>query len=93
MSLNKESHALISNLKGRIAKALNTPSKFGSSEIQDLLSVYNSIDGIILNKSMDNSVYLHELIRSSESLKGSQKEYIRDHILPLVKKISTRRWR
>lgn len=88
-------NALISNLKGRISKVLCTKVSLPLEEVSGLEGIYNAIDALILSKKEDTDYlnFSEELIMHSKFLIGTKKRYIKEHIIPLISKVSTRRWK
>ena len=87
-------NALISNLKGRISKILCTKVSLPLEEVSGLEGIYNAIDALILS-NRDDTDYLNfneELMMNSKFLAGTKKKYIKEHIIPLINKVSIKRW-
>ena len=85
---------LISSLKGRVSKLLGARITLPIEEISSLEEIYYAIDDLILsNKKVDDfNRFKKDLTIYSKILKSSKKHYIKEHILPLINKISTRKW-
>ena len=93
--LNGTSNALISNLKGRISKVLNTgAASLPLEERSGLEGIYSAIDTLLCSKkeATDVTLFKDELTLHSKFLAGTKKNYIKEHILPIVKKVSTGKW-
>lgn len=87
---------MISNLKGRISKALTFSKKLSEEEKLILGGIYNSIDEIILwdkkltkNKATRFKNILKEYVNLIED---SDKLYIKKHITPILKKVLEQEW-
>jgi hypothetical protein len=93
--LNGANNALISNLKGRISKVLNIgASTLPLEERSGLEGIYDAIDTLLCSNKDQSDVKLFkdELLLHSKFLHDTQKNYIKEHILPIVKKVSTGKW-
>lgn len=92
--LNKANSELLSSLKGRISKMFSFKSKLQKEEAMGLEGIYNAIDVFILSERdlVDTNELKEDLILYSKFLKDTKKDYIREHIIPLVNKISVRQW-
>ncbi len=93
--LNGTSNALISNLKGRISKVLNVgASNLPLEERSGLEGIYSAIDALLCSKKepTDMTIFKEEVLLHPKFLSGTKKAYIKEHILPIVKKVSTGRW-
>lgn len=92
--LDDSNGALISSLKGRISKILGIKSVLPLEEISGLEGIYNAIDALILSKreKEDELLFKDEMALSLQMLKGTKRKYIKDHIIPVAKKVSTRKW-
>jgi hypothetical protein len=92
--LNGANGALISNLKGRISKALNTGASLPLEERSGLEGIYDAIDTLLCSKKEQSDIvtFKEDLLLHSKFLGGTKKTYIKEHILPIVKKVSTGRW-
>lgn len=93
--LSGTNSALISNLKGRISKVLNTGAvSLPLEERAGLEGIYDAIDTLLCSKKEPTDVvtFKEEINLHSKFLKGTQKNYIREHILPIVNKVSTGKW-
>lgn len=93
--LSNTDRELISSLKGRVSKILNIRSTLTVEEVGGLECLYNAIDELFLSKkeSSDFTNFKEELSLSMKFIKDSKREYIREHIIPLVNKIGTKKWR
>lgn len=91
---DRTNSTLISNLKGRIAKALNVRSKLPLEEVSGLEGIYNAIDDFIMSKKDSTDVlnFKEELLLHSKFIKDTKKTYIKEHIIPVINKISTKKW-
>lgn len=92
---NSENSALICNLKGRIAKVLNTgAASLPLDERSGLDGIYDAIDNFLLSKREDSDVvhFKEELRLHARFLNSTKRTYIKEHIVPLVKKVSTGDW-
>ena len=92
--LNKTRNALISNLKGRISKILTSKVRLEPDELISLELVYQALDSFILSKRKDGDT---ENLRGvlnfqAKALNSSERDYITQHIIPLMNKVSNRRW-
>ena len=89
---NETDNTLISNLKGRVSKALNT--KLATSEISGLQYICDAIDTFILSKrgNADINKLNESLQLCSKLLNETKKEYIKKHIIPLLNKVSMKKW-
>ena len=93
--LNGTNNALISNLKGRISKVLNTgAASLPLEERSGLEGIYDAIDALLCSKKEPTDVvtFKEEVLLHSKFLRDTKKNYIREHILPIVKKVSTGKW-
>lgn len=96
MFVNNRTQEMISNLKGRISKALTFSKKLSEEEKLILGGIYNSIDEIILwdkkltkNKATRFKNILKEYVNLIED---SDKLYIKKHITPILKKVLEQEW-
>ena len=92
---NGTNSALISNLKGRIAKVLNMgASTLPLEEKSGLEGIYDAIDTLLCSKKepSDMTTFKEDISLHAKFLCGTKKNYIREHILPIVKKVSTGKW-
>ena len=96
MLANTATHEMISNLKGRISKALTFSKKLSEEEKLVLGGIYNSIDEIILwdkkltkNKATRFKKVLQEY---TNLIEDSNKAYIQRHITPILKKVIEQEW-
>ena len=94
MFLNNTDKELISRLKGRLSKALNIQSKLSKEEKICMEGIYNTLDKVILTNKEDSKEidFTNTFIYYSERLKITKRKYIKDHIIPLVTKIVTKKW-
>lgn len=96
MFLNDTDKELISKLKGRLSKVLGVQlkQKLTKEEVLCLENVYDVIDKVITGhtKYNDAEVAQKDLTSLSSTLKGSKRKYIREHIIPLINKVATKRW-
>ena len=93
---NKRVKEMISNLKGRISKALTFAKKLSEDERLVLGGIYNSIDEIILwdrkfTKSR-TSIFKKSLAKYANLIEDSDKSYIKKHITPILKKVVEQEW-
>ena len=96
MLSNKAIRKLISNLKGRISKVLTWTKELQGKEIFYLGELFNTLDDIIVydkefteNKVLDFKSNLRD---SLNIIKGSDKPYVKKHIVPMVKKVVDQEW-
>lgn len=96
MLLTKLEKTIILNLKGRISKILNVPSKIKKEEKAHLETVFHAIDNLLLSVEKDieaTKASFQELLEEIiPSLEKSSKRYIKEHIVPLMNKISKNEW-
>lgn len=96
MLANKKTREMISNLKGRISKALSFSKKLSDNEKLILDGIYNSIDEIILwNYKITKSKargFKKVLTEYTKLIEDSNKAYINNHITPILKKIIEQEW-
>lgn len=91
--LTKLEKTIILNLKGRISKILNVPSKLKKEEKDKLEFVFHAIDKLLLSKDENEKDSFQRLLQEvASSLEKSTKRYIKEHIVPLMNKISTNEW-
>ena len=93
--LDGTNSALISNLKGRISKVLNTgAASLPLEERSGLEGIYSAIDTLLCSKKEPTDVvtFKEEILLHSKFLRGTKRNYIKEHILPIVKKVSTGKW-
>lgn len=92
---DKINDALISNLKGRISKVLVTSAKLPLEERSGLEGIYDAIDTWILSKKEDVDLlnFNEEVSLHFKFIKDTKKEYIKEHIIPIINKVSTKRWK
>ena len=90
----KSNNELISSLKGRISKVLSSKSKLEHEEVSGLEGIYNAIDTFIVSEkdAVDTHEFKEDLILFAKFLKGTKRSYIKEHIIPLVNKISIKQW-
>ena len=91
---NKENNVLISNLKGRVSKVLGTRVKLTSDERSGLEGIYEAIDSLILSKKDNSAVetFKKQLKVHAKFIQETSKSYIKEHIIPLINKVGTRKW-
>lgn len=89
---NEINTTLINSLKGRVSKALNT--KLQADEMSGLEGIYNAIDSLILSKKQKSDInkFQENLQLCFKMLKGTKKAYIQEHIIPLLNKVSIKKW-
>lgn len=92
--LDKTSSTLISNLKGRVSRALNVRSSLPLEEISGLEGIYHAIDDFIMSDKEKTDIlnFKEELLLHSKFIKDTKKNYIKEHIIPVINKISTKKW-
>ena len=92
--LSKTNKELISSLKGRISKVLNIKNTLLLEERSGLEGIYNAIDELILSKKEDSDIvtFTEELALHSKFLKDTEKSYIKEHIIPIINKVSNKGW-
>lgn len=88
-------YSLISSLKGRISKVLGLKSSLKLEEKAGLEGIFLAIDELILSKREKEDIltFNDELQLNLNSIKDTKKVYIKENIIPLVNKISTKKWR
>lgn len=91
---NENNNILISNLKGRVSKVLGTRVKLTSEERSGLEGIYEAIDSLILSKKDINAVeaFKEKLKLHTKFIEATSKSYIKEHIIPLINKVRTRKW-
>ena len=96
MFANKRTKEMISNLKGRISKALTFAKKLSEDEKLVLDGIYNSIDEIILwdkKLTKNKATRFKNVLREYANLiEDSDKTYIKKHITPILNKILEQEW-
>ena len=96
MLTNRRAREMISNLKGRVSKALTFSKKLTENEKIILDGIYNSIDEIILwNKRLtkNKATYFKNVLAEYANLiEDSNKVYIKKHITPILKKVIGEEW-
>ena len=94
MFLSELDKELISKLKGRLSKALNVKTKLSKEDRTQLETVYEAIDKAILgSEDFENAEAFQGLMaKYSADLKVSRKKFIKEHIIPLMNKIATKKW-
>ena len=96
MFANKRTKEMISNLKGRISKALTFAKKLSEDEKLVLDGIYNSIDEIILwdkKLTKNKATRFKNVLREYANLiEDSDKTYIKKHITPILKKVLEQEW-
>lgn len=92
--LSQTNKELISSLKGRISKVLNLKNNLLLEERSGLEGIYNAIDELILSKKEDADIltFRDELALHSKFLRDTKKMYIREHIIPIINKVSNKGW-
>lgn len=92
--MDKANAELISSLKGRISKALSLKTSLLTEEVSGLEGIYQAIDTYIVSTrdSVDDHEFKEDLILYSKFLRDTKKSYIKEHIIPLVNKISIKKW-
>ena len=92
--LSKTNKELISSLKGRVSKVLNLKNNLLLEERSGLEGIYNAIDELILSQKEDSDIlnFRDELALHSKFLKDTKKTYIREHIIPIINKVSDKGW-
>ena len=94
--LSELEKTFVLNLKGRISKVLGHSFKLKKEEKNSLEEVCSAIDDLILYRGtqIKNSyvVFQETLQKTIPVLSRTEKKYIREHILPLINKISTNKW-
>ena len=87
---------MISNLKGRISKALTFSKKLSEDEKIVLNGIYHSIDEIIMwNRKLTKNKatrFKNVLKEYSKLIEDSDKAYIKKHITPILKKVIEQEW-
>lgn len=88
---------IILSLKGRVSKALNTSGSLKEEEKAELEAIFQEIDDLLLYKGLSvKNVIERFQKRMKDSVvffkKGRKGGYIKNHILPLLSKISTGNW-
>ena len=94
MFLSGSDKELISTLKGRVSKVLTIRSKLSKEEKACLESIYQVIDSVILGDEEfdDIEIFRDALSNYSWGLSKSKKNYIKEHIVPLIDIIANRTW-
>ena len=96
MFANQTIREMISNLKGRISKALAFSKKLSENERIVLGGIYKSIDEIILwDKKLTKSGaenFKRALSGYVSLIEDSNKLYIKKHITPMLKKVIEQEW-
>lgn len=91
--LNKK---LILTLKGRVSKALSDAYTLNEVERVELEAIFQNIDSLLLHKDTPIDLlkekFQKRLQSTSKVLSKSKKRYIKEHIIPMVNKISTEDW-
>ena len=88
--------SLILNLKVRISKILKIPSKLRQEDKNSLEELFETIDKSLLysgdkvDEMFEN--FQNSLNKSALIFSSSDKKYIREHILPVINKISKNEW-
>ena len=91
---NESNNILISNLKGRVSKVLGTRVKLTAEERSGLEGIYEAIDSLILSKKDVTAVetFKAQLKLHTKFIEETSKSYIKEHIIPLINKVRTRKW-
>lgn len=88
---------VISTLKGRISKALSNASVLNETERVELEVIFQEIDNLILYKGVSlktmKEKFQKKLQDAVVALKKSKKSYLKNHIIPLMNKISNGTWK
>ena len=93
MFLSDTDKELISKLKGRLSKALNIQTKLNREEKICMEGIYEALDGVILGKKYaEEEEFSKALLNYLSGLKSSRRKYVKEHIVPLVNKIATKKW-
>ena len=92
--LSKSNSELINSLKGRVSKILNVKNTLKLEERSGLEGIYPAIDELILSKKEDSDIltFRDELALHSKFLRGTKKAYIKEHIIPIINKVSNKGW-
>lgn len=96
MFLNNTDKELISRLKGRLSKVLGVQlkQKLTKDEVSCLEDIYDVIDKVITGhkKYSNNEEAQKDLTDLSLTLKDTKRKYLKEHIIPLVNKVATKKW-
>lgn len=94
MFLSELDKELISKLKGRLSKALNVKTKLSKEDRTHLETVYEAIDKVIIGSTeFENAESFQKVMATcSSGLKVTRKKFIKEHIIPLINKIATKKW-
>ena len=94
MFLDSSDKALISTLKGRVSKVLTIRAKLSKEEKSCLENIFHTIDRAILGDQEfdDIEIFKDMLSNYSCGLIKSKKGYIKEHIIPLVDMIVSKKW-
>ena len=94
MFLNNLDKELISTLKGRVSKVLTIRAKLSKEEKSCLENIFHTIDRVILGDQEfdDIEIFRDVLSNYSFGLTKSKKNYIKEHIIPLMDMIVSRKW-
>ena len=96
MLSNESIKEIISNLKGRVSKALALPRVLSDEELVSLDGIFTTIDSIILEDrklTKDKALKFKKLLKGyGELIENSKKSYIQKHILPIINKITDQEW-
>ena len=86
----------ILSLKGRVSKILNVASMLKKAEKDNLEQIYHAIDTLILYSGAEaekaKEAFKQTLMGTTEVLCKTNKRYVKEHILPLINKLSTNKW-
>lgn len=96
MTSSQKMRELLSNLKGRISKALTWTRELQGKEVFYLSEVFRTVDDIILydKELSENKVaYFKNNLRDySAIIKDSKQPYIKKHIVPMIDNIIEKEW-
>lgn len=88
---------LLSSLKGRISKALNVYRRLPLEETNALEGVCFAIDDFLLYQRNVPQRRISRFKKLSKfyrpTIEKSENEYIREHIVPVLKRISDEEWK
>ena len=96
MFLSNTDKELISKLKGRLSKVLGVQlkQKLTKDEIQCLENIYDVIDKVIIGheKYAKDEEAKKDLSNLLLVLENTKRKYLKEHIIPLVNKVATKKW-
>ena len=96
MFLSNTDKELISKLKGRLSKVLGVQlkQKLTKDEIQCLENIYDVIDKVIIGheKYAKDEEAKKDLNNLLLVLENTKRKYLKEHIIPLVNKVATKKW-